>query len=52
MDRTSLAAGTVAEEGSICDGGGTRAEDLGGLQKWMVGGVLRKFRVAGSEERM
>ena len=27
-------------------------QKLGGLQKWMVGGIFRKLRVAGSEERM
>ena len=42
VDWTRLAAGTVAGE----------RQKLDGLQKWTVGGIFRKLRVAGSEERM
>ena len=52
---TCLAEGTVAGEGSTSSGGGQGHRiwrKLGGLQKWMVGGIFRKFRMVGSEERM
>ena len=56
VDGTSLAAGTVAGEGSTCSDGGARGRriwrKLGGLWKWTVGGIFRKLRVAWSEERM
>ena len=52
---TSLATGMVAEEGSTCSGGGTRVDDLVEV-KWSAkvdgGGILRKLRVVGSEDRM
>ena len=54
VDGTSLAAGTVAGEGSNGGGGGTRAEDLAEVG-WFAevdGGIFRKLRVAGSKERM
>ena len=55
MDGARLAAGTVAGEGSIGGGGGTRAEDLGEVGRFAEvdgGGVFRKLRVAGSEEKV
>ena len=46
MDGTRLAAGTVAGEGSIGDGGGTRAEDLAEV-RWFAevdgGGYLQEI---------
>ena len=46
MDGTHLAAGTVAEEGSTCSGGGMRAEDLA-LVRWCAevdgGGCLNEI---------
>ena len=55
MDGTRLAAGTVAGEGSMGGGGGTRAEDLAEVGRFAEvdgGDVFRKLRVMGSEERM
>ena len=55
MDETRLAAGTVAGEQSIGGGGGTRAEDLAEVGRFVEvdgGDIFRKLRVAGSEERM
>ena len=55
VDGTCLAAGTFAGEGSTGRGGGLGRRiwrKLGALRKWMVGGVFRKLRVAGSVERM
>ena len=50
MDGTSLAAGTVAGEGSICGGGWTRAEDLVEVG-WFVevkgGGYLQEIESGG-----
>ena len=46
---------SFAREGSTCGGGGLERRiwwTLGGLQKWTVGCILRKLRLAGSEERM
>ena len=55
VDGTSLAAGTVAWDGSTCSTGGTRVEDLAEVG-WFAevdgGGIFRKFRVTGSEVRM
>jgi hypothetical protein len=55
VDGTCLAAGTVTGEGSTCGCGGTRAEDLAEVGQFAEvdgGGIFRKLRVAGSEERM
>ena len=54
VDGTHLAAGTVAGEGSIAvEGLGRRIwRKLGGVWKWTLGGIFRKLRVVGSEERM
>ena len=55
VDGTHPAAGMVAGEGSTSSDGGLGQriwQKLGGLQKWTMGGIFRKLRVTGSEERM
>ena len=49
------AVGTVVRERSTGSGGGTRAEDLAKVGRFAEvddGGIFRKLRVMGSEERV
>ena len=51
-DGTRLTAGTVAGEGSTGGGGGGTRAEVGRFAEVDGGGIFRKLRVTGSEERM